>query len=190
MTSILWNTNLQASYFRIFSEICTMPSNIIEIGCFEGFGTLKLHQLLGSHTESKIVCIDPWDDVYVKNKTEFVDIDPIFVNQYEKFMNNTKSIIDKLIIKRGYSTDVLPTLEKGTFDFAYVDGDHSENQVYLDGKLLFPVMKHGGIILFDDYNWQHGNEITKNGIERFISEFNEQIDVLFRGPVQCAIKIR
>ena len=190
MTSILWNTNLQNSYFQIFSMKIATPMKIIEIGCFEGFGTLKLHELLGSHPDSTITCIDPWDDLYVKGKTEFIDIDPIFVNQYSKYIINTVDIANKIIIKRGYSSDVLPILECNMYDFAYVDGDHSANQVYIDGCLLLPLMKSNSIILFDDYNWSHGTEITQHGIERFILEYNDKIEVLFRGPVQCAVKIK
>lgn len=190
MTSIAWNANLQNSFYSIFKEPFTTALHVIEIGCFEGYGTLKLHELLGSHPESTITCIDPWDDVYVKGKIEFSDIDPIFANQYPKFSSNTSSIANKLVIKRGYSTDILPTLSAQSYDFAYVDGDHSANQVYTDGKLLFPLMKSGSIILFDDYYWTHGSEITQIGIERFISEFNDKIEVLFRGPVQCAVKIK
>lgn len=191
MTSVLWNINLEDSIRRIFS---TIPNNnimnIIEIGCFEGFGTLKLEKLLGSHPDSKIICIDPLEDCYVKDKKEFIDIDPIFVGQYNKFITNINPIKDKIILKRGYSNDILPTLEYNLYDFAYVDGDHSAMQVYTDGKLLFPLMKKNGVILFDDYYWSHNNEITKNGIEKFIEEFNDKINVLFRGPVQCAVQIK
>jgi predicted O-methyltransferase YrrM len=190
MTSVSWNINLEKSFNTIFNNRITIKQTIIEIGCFEGYGTLKLHSLLGTHSESKIICIDPWDDCYVKNKGEFSDIDPIFVGQYDKFISNTISIKDKLDIKRGYSTDILKELEPKSIDFAYVDGDHSANQVYIDGCLLFPLMKQGGIILFDDYYWTHNNEITQIGIDRFINEYRESIDVLFIGPVQCAIKIK
>ena len=190
MTSLNWNINLENSFFRMFQSPVESKYNIIEIGCFEGYGTLKLHKLLGSHPESNIICIDPWDECYVKNKPEFCDIDPIFVGQYDKFLNNTKSIQHKISIKRGYSTDILKTLEENTIDFAYVDGDHSANQVYTDGSLLFPLMKKGGIILFDDYYWSHNNEVTKVGIDKFITEYKHAIDVLFIGPVQCAVKIK
>jgi hypothetical protein len=40
----------------------------VEIGCFEGQGTNIMTKLLCSHEESKIYCIDPWEDVYVIGK--------------------------------------------------------------------------------------------------------------------------
>ena len=190
MTSINWNINLENSVKRIYNLKITDPTNIIEIGCFEGYGTLKLEELIGSHQESKIYCVDPWEEGYVLTNPQFADINPIFVGQWNKFQNITNRIKDKIIIKRGYSNDMLPTIPEGTIDFAYIDGDHSANQVYIDGKLNLPLMKYGGIILFDDYYWTHNGEVTQIGIEKFISEFADKIEVLFKGPVQCAVKLK
>jgi len=192
MTSVLWNINLENSIRNIFSKLPLNenPMNIIEIGCFEGFGTLKLNELLCQHDSSKIVCVDPFDDEYVKGNLEFSDIDPIFIGQYDKFINNTQSIKDKITVEKGYSDDILPRLTAKSFDFIYIDGDHSENAVYKDGVNAFRLSKSGGIILFDDYYWIHKSQITKNGIEKFISEYQDKIIVLFRGPVQCGIKVK
>jgi predicted O-methyltransferase YrrM len=190
MTSILWNQNLENSIFRIYNNLPTKPMNIIEVGCFEGFGTLKLNKLLCQNNLSKITCVDPFDDVYVKGNTEFSDIDPIFVGQYDKFITNTLEIKDSIIIKKGYSDDILSSLPSKEYDFIYIDGDHSENAVYKDGVNAIRLIKNGGIILFDDYYWVHKSQVTKNGIEKFIQEFNNEIEVLFRGPVQCAILVK
>ena len=49
MTSILWNQNLENSFYNIYSTIVNSEIHVIELGCFEGFGTLKLNELFGSH---------------------------------------------------------------------------------------------------------------------------------------------
>jgi predicted O-methyltransferase YrrM len=190
MTSILWNTNLEKSVRRIFNTLPTHPMNVVEVGCFEGFGTIKLIDLLCSNKSSKVVCVDPFDDMYVKGIDEFSDIDPIFCGQYDKFINNIQHIKDKVIVERGYSEKILTKLDSKNYDFIYIDGDHSENAVYKDGVNALRLIKSGGIILFDDYYWVHKSQVTKNGIEKFINEFNDQIVVLFRGPVQCAVMVK
>ena len=134
--------------------------------------------------------IDPFDDCYVKGNSEFEDIDPLFRGQYSKFLKNTHAIREHVIIYRDYSDHVLPTLNKKNYDFIYIDGDHSEKGVYLDAINAYPLIKKEGIILFDDYNWQHKSQVTKNGIEKFIKEYENHITVLFRGPVQCAIQVK
>jgi predicted O-methyltransferase YrrM len=188
MTSLLWNTNLENSFHRIYKEKPSAVMNIIEIGSFEGYGTLKLHELFCQHKDSRITVIDPFDDCYVKGNEEFANIDPIFVGQYPKFLKNTERIKDSLIIHKDYSGNVLSGLTK-IYDFIYIDGDHSEKGVYEDGVNAFKITKSDGIILFDDYNWEHKTQVTKNGIEKFISEYQDKITVLFRGPVQCAVKV-
>ena len=188
--SVTWNTNLENSFNRIFNHKTENETHVIEIGCFEGYGTLKLNELFCSNKNSTITCIDPLEDLYVKNNEEFSDINPMFIGQYNKFITNTNYIKDKIILERGLSNDVLPKLKKKYYDFIYIDGDHSENQVYLDGLNSIELIKNGGIILFDDYNWTHKTQVTKNGIEKFITEFNDKIIVLFRGPVQCAVKVK
>ncbi len=192
MTSLTWNINLQNSVNRLFEMNALIKENvneIIEIGCFEGHGTRRLYDIFNKPS-LQIHCIDPWDEGYVLSNPKFDDINPIFVGQWNKFITNTEQFKNNLVIHRGYSNEILPTIEKNTIDFIYIDGDHSENQVYLDGKLAFPAMKKNSIILFDDYYWNHNGEFTQKGIERFIDEHSEYIDVLFRGPVQCAVKVK
>ena len=46
---------------------------------------------------------------------------------------------------------MIPKLLDNTIDFAYIDGDHSPEQVYKDAINILPKMKSNSIILFDDY---------------------------------------
>ena len=191
MISPHWSENLSMSLKKLYPEYPTTPMKIAEIGCFEGFGTLKLVERCCKHEESRVVCIDPWDDVYVKEGELFKNYnDDWWVNQYNRFLANTTSIQSKLILKRGTSTNVLPTLEPKSFDLIYVDGDHSSNQVYLDAQLSLPLMKQGGIILFDDYIWGHGGDPGPSaGIQKFLEEHKTDVEVVYIEYNQCAIKV-
>jgi predicted O-methyltransferase YrrM len=55
------------------------------------------------------------------------------------------------------SIDVLERLaaEKRRFDFAFIDGDHSYEAVLCDFWLLDPLIRPGGVIVFDDV-WAEG----------------------------------
>lgn len=41
----------------------------------------------------------------------------------------------------------------GSFDFIYVDGAHSYEYCANDSRLAFQMLRPGGIIVWDDYNW-------------------------------------
>ena len=57
--------------------------------------------------------------------------------------------------RKGGSETVLPEfgIAGRRFDLAYIDGSHMAADVYRDAALTWPLMKSGGVILFDDYEW-------------------------------------
>lgn len=158
----------------------TRKMTCVEIGSFEGLGSLIITNLVCAHPDSRLYCIDPWDDVYVKGKDEFSPWDSTFVGQYQRFVTNTKHE-PKIIARRGTSTEMIATLDDESIDFSFIDGDHSPEQVYKDGCDLFPKTKAGGYILFDDYLWESGGLRCADGINRFLTEYFSQIELLQTG---------
>tara|TARA_Y100000389_G_C17059147_1_gene316512 strand:- start:20 stop:268 length:249 start_codon:yes stop_codon:yes gene_type:complete len=72
-------------------------------------------------------------------------------NTYDIFLKNTSHNKNNIIIKRGLSIDILPTLPDKHYDMLYIDGDHSEDAVWIDAIYGFPKVKNNGIMIFDDY---------------------------------------
>ena len=108
--------------------------------------------------------------------TQLNKYNPWFRGQYHRFLANT-SHLRCVNVVRGLSNDVVPTLPDNFYDFVYIDGDHTPEQVYRDAIMVWPKTKEGGIILFDDYLWKDVN--TKEGVDRFVHEFKDHIRVLF-----------
>jgi hypothetical protein len=52
--------------------------------------------------------------------------------------------------------------------------------VYRDGIMALQKVKVGGYIIFDDYLIR-GWETTKVGIDKFIAEFKDRIDIIYDG---------
>ncbi len=57
----------------------------------------------------------------------------------------------RLKFKQGDSTTILPLL-RGLFDYIYIDGDHSYEQVKIDTLNAVQIIRPGGIIVWDDYD--------------------------------------
>jgi len=74
-------------------------------------------------------------------------------DSYNTFKINLNNYLDKITILKGFSDDVLPNLEKESFDIIYIDGDHTAEAAFKDGVNSFPLLKKGGIMIFDDYLW-------------------------------------
>ncbi len=153
---------------------------VLEIGCFEGLTTCHICDFM-LNEGGRIICIDPLEDEYIPEDTEEAkainkDLSG-FKGQYDRFIRNTAGKPVELIRKP--SRDVLKKrlFRYYKFDFIYIDGDHRENQVYLDGKQAWEVLQLGAKMLFDDYTWSEG---TKKGIDKFLKEFEGQYQLLVK----------
>ena len=150
------------------------PINYLEIGTFYGANLLSVANSYGLHQNSKLHCIDPWEDYddYYEYKTEQNNI----YNTFLKNVNNP-NYKDKIVIHRGYSNTEVPKLEDNFFNIIYIDGNHEPEYVLEDAVLSFRKLKKGGYLIFDDYGWG-GPDLTKRGIDGFLIGYHKKINVL------------
>lgn len=121
-------------------------NSILEIGCFEGQSTVYFaHRLLSEG--GRITCVDPLQDFYTEYSTK--ELNDMFVGQFDRFCNNTQHLPVSLIRKK--SRLAWPLLQNAKYDFIYIDGDHSEAEVYNDTINAMRLLSPDGYILFDDY---------------------------------------
>jgi hypothetical protein len=178
--------HLKVSLTKLFNNP-THAMNCVEIGSFEGIGSILIHEMLCKNENSRLYCIDPFDDEYVKGNEQLSFWNKACIGQRGRFYNNTKHI-EKIIPLQGYSDEMILKIEDNTIHFAYIDGDHSPEQVYKDAVNIFPKMKNLGIILFDDYGFTTNGVITAKGIDKFLYEYSERYELLFK-DYQLAIRI-
>jgi len=181
----LWNDDFKKNTKNIKNlDLC------LEIGCFEGLTSNYILDNLLNQT-GKLICVDPLTDEYLSENLNDQDainnktIYDYFKGQYHRFYENTKERINsgKLELYRKFSSEAYEELiskYENSIDFIYIDGDHRADKVYFDAINCFKLCKKGGIILFDDYLWGdiQNQESTKNGIDKFLKEFNNQYDTL------------
>ena len=155
-------------------EYKNRPIQYLEVGTHYGASVLSVAKTYGSHPDSKLHCIDIWEDYseYPEYKGEQQNIYKTFLLNVEKSGDK-----DKLILHRGYSNLEILKLEDNFFDIIYIDGNHEPESVLEDGVLAFRKLKKGGIMIFDDYGWG-GPDLTKRGIDGFLSGFHKRVDVL------------
>lgn len=151
-----------------------IPINYLEIGTFYGANLLSVADLYGGHNDSKLYCIDPWEDYedYPEYKNQQHSI-------YKTFLDNIENsgAKDKIIINRGYSNIEIPKFQDDFFDIIYIDGNHEPEYVLEDAVLSFRKLKKNGIMIFDDYGWG-GPDLTKKGIDAFLNGYHKRIKVL------------
>lgn len=165
----------------------------LEIGCFEGLTSNYIVENLLKN-DGKLICVDPLTDQYLNidlkesdvslNKTDW----SYFKNQYERFTENTNQYLNsgKIKLYRNISSEIYTELidkYENSFDLIYIDGDHRATYVYIDAVNCFKLCKSNGIIIFDDYTWGDflGEERTKNGVDKFLSEYSGQYQTIMNG---------
>jgi predicted O-methyltransferase YrrM len=191
MFSQNWFEGLAKKNFEFLKSIIDInsPINYLEIGCFEGNCHLWMYENILKNPESKSVVIDPFE----KSLTH--------PDSYEIFKKNLINYSYNISINKGFSDDILPTLQKDSFDIIYIDGDHSAEAAYNDGINSIDLLKSGGILIFDDYLWigltlPHSGWLNEHliggdlnpckGINKFIEECGDKFEIIdgFSPPCQ------
>jgi hypothetical protein len=165
---------LADNWFPFATPNSSTPIRYAEIGAFYGANMVSVAETYGSHPDSVLIAIDPWTDYsdYPEYKGQQMSI-------YDAFTRNMENcgLKDRVTVKRGYSHEVLPTLEDNSFDIIYIDGNHEPEYVLEDAVLAFRKVKVGGRLIFDDYGWG-GPDLTKRGIDSFLHGYRHRIVVL------------
>lgn len=142
----------------------------VEIGVWHGEFSETILELI---KPDKLYLIDPWANVTDDSHSEaFVGrtadkkMERIFKKVQDRFEREIAE--GKVEIIRDWSIAALDRFEPASIDFAYVDGDHSYEGVKADLRALFPKMRVGGVMAFDDY---HRRGWWGDGVIRAINEF-------------------
>jgi predicted O-methyltransferase YrrM len=153
-----WSNKFVVNMAPYISEFKDKPTNYLEIGVFIGNTSEWVLKNLLCHKDSRLVGIDLWDQQLAPK--------PIFDNSEEGnanwriVMNNVNRIEKQYAPKvrwiKDYSQNVLPGWQSDNtknhkFDIVYIDGHHTICSVLRDWVLSWPLLKCGGIMIFDDY---------------------------------------
>jgi predicted O-methyltransferase YrrM len=77
---------------------------------------------------------------------------------------------------------LLSNYSDGNCDFIYVDAHHTSASAFLDCELSWPLLKSGGILAIDDYEWSHPDGVDihapKLGIHMFLDRHDGEYKLL------------
>ena len=151
----------------------------LEIGSFCGNSAAWTIENILTDKTSTLTCVDPWNGNIVHEAADydFGYIERAFDEQLEPFK-------DQLIKCKAYSDDWLMSNRSEMYDFIYIDGDHMPQAFMLDGVLSWELLKPGGIMAIDDYEWTHPRGARYNpkaAIDMFVNMYSEHLEVIEKG---------
>jgi predicted O-methyltransferase YrrM len=127
-------TNKLRLWCSFLSPLRERDLEVLEIGSLDGRSALFFLNYL---PRSRITCIDRFfpdgqEAVFDRNLSQFKD-------RLEKL--STLSVPALVGLRR----------KERRFDLVYIDGDHRRETVMLDAMLTWPMLRPGGILIWDDY---------------------------------------
>ena len=155
-----------------------VPLRVLQIGAWTGDAT---SWLLSNREIISIDDVDIWSmdaqKLSFSNSAAPSAEDELKINEAEKiwndrFLNNSK------VIKHKMDSNTFFQHNTGIFDFIYIDGDHTSIQTALDGFNAFRFLSYGGVLAFDDYEWNlEADEYRrpKIGIDKFLKSHHVQL---------------
>jgi cephalosporin hydroxylase len=166
-----------------------LPHNVersfLEIGSFEGRSMVWIVENM-MNPGDELICVDTWEGGEEHGAEDMGTVE-------ERFHHNCAVARSKngacVVPYKGTSVDYLGlALSEGeykiTFDFIYIDGSHIAKDVLTDACMAWPLLKKGGIMVFDDYMWGNPRDILhrpKPAIDAFTNIFAEEVDIIHVG---------
>lgn len=147
----------------------TIPDHklFLEIGSYEGRSTCWLLEN-GLASKGSIMCVDPY------SAEGFDKIEARFWTNTAQARKDTQIVSLMKMTSDQAIADMLNF--KYMFDFIYVDGNHSADAVFADALGCWKLLKSGGVMLFDDYQYPH--EPTGDGIDRFLDHHKGKYEII------------
>jgi predicted O-methyltransferase YrrM len=162
----------------------------LEVGSYEGRSTVWIVENMMEDGGS-IVAIDTWEGgeehAVIGEKMNVVEanFDHNMLTCLDKFPNRSISKIKLSSYEfLGNLAMRLNDKTQSKYDFIYIDGSHIARDVLTDACMAWPLLKSGGIMMFDDYTWGNPRDILhrpKIAIDSFINVFAEQLDIVATG---------
>lgn len=158
-------------YFRKYIEEIR-PRFIVEVGTWLGGSAIHMGHLLRAAglTESCILCIDTWlgssEHFLQDQERRQLKITNGRATLYDDFLRNVvdhglQDIIVPFSITSIAAAEVLR--DRGLKpDLIYLDGDHTTRGVRADLELYWEILRPGGVLLGDDFDWE---QVHMNVIE-------------------------
>jgi predicted O-methyltransferase YrrM len=175
-----------------------MPSRkrFLEIGSYEGRSTVwTVEHMLEAGGE--IVCIDTWEGGE-EHTAQGRDMGQVETNFDHNVKLAIKKFPERTITKWKKSSllglaALINEKDPKQFDFIYIDGSHQAPDVITDTCLAWPLLKAGGVMVFDDYGWGEPLPPThkpKMAIDAFVKIYQERIHLIYNGYQLIIQKIK
>lgn len=163
------------------------PELVVEIGVWGGQSLLAMAVACNSIGRGIVIGIDPWMPEASVDGCDVDDNSKWWGNQNHDIVHQSciefaksEGVMDRLILVQSTS-EKFRSVFCSEIDMLHIDGNHSEKHSVADVSAYVPLVRSGGIVVFDDTNWSS----TKRA-QQIISDLCSFIKFLDLEGRQCA----
>ncbi len=172
----LWETALQPLMHK--AEL-----RLLEVGSWEGRSACWFLDNLLTHPTARLTCIDTFAGSIEHQTMVEPEVLQTLEQRFDQNLARTGASqkVRKLV---GRSQEILRSLPLRAFDLVYLDGSHLAKDVLTDGILSWDLVKVGGLLIFDDYDFQFPQNPTQNpkiAIDALLAAFGSAVKILHQG---------
>jgi predicted O-methyltransferase YrrM len=158
---------------KYFRHVPNAPLRALQIGTYTGDAT---EWLLDNCEIEYLDDVDTWEgsEEVAHDSIDFTSVEDYYDSRFK----------DSRITKNKMTSDEFFNRPSRTYNFIYIDGDHTALQTALDGLNAFKLLEKGGVMAFDDYLWNYnGNPFLepKRGVDAFLAVCEGQYTVIESG---------
>ena len=149
----------------------------LQLGVFTGDATVWMCNNILTDPTSKLIDVDTWQG---SDEQSHAEMD--FSDVYQVYKEKVKDL-PAISVVSDTTSYLIRQIDnfKESFDFIYIDADHTTANVLMDAMLSWPLLKSGGVMAFDDYTWGRNLPPTKTprpGILIFVEHHKDSIETL------------
>lgn len=152
--------------------------NYLQLGVFTGDASLWLLENVLTGSSSILMDVDTWKGAENEPIQEQMDFDDVFYT-YRAKTDHFHNRFFKQITTFEYLSKYNYIKQ---YDFIYVDAHHTAASAFLDCELSWPLLRQGGMMAIDDYEWTHPDGLDihapKLGIAMFLDRHKDEVKVL------------
>jgi predicted O-methyltransferase YrrM len=172
-----WFSRHAPVWSELLGHLKGRECHALEVGVFEGRSTVWLLENILAHPASTLTVVDTFAGGAEHAATDLTDLEA-------RFRANTAAHAAKLVVRKGRSETKLRELPLGRYDFVSIDGSHEAADVLSDAVLGWPLVKPGGLVCFDDYEWwidAAPERSPKLAIDAFLATMRGRCEVVRKG---------
>jgi predicted O-methyltransferase YrrM len=156
----MFNPAIFESWQYLLASLREEQGEALEVGSFEGQSAVALLELLPCF---KLTCIDNW----AKPEIE------------ARFDANLHAFGDRLVKLKGHAARHLARLKPDAYSVVYHDCGKSRESTFAQTVLAWPLLKTGGIFIWDDLTWERHRPVRpEHAIRLFVHTFGDCLTVL------------